>query len=257
MTGRFVDVLSLEEIAGDDVRVRLTEPLGYVASDGRMFVVPLGFVTDLASIPRFARSIISVWEKHRRAAVLHDYLSVTATVTSAEADRLFFEALEALEVSTWKRWVMWLAVRAASYWKALYARVSDVWHMLRCRLFKPRRRVLGLMGLPSLNTIAMIAVGVGCLICGSIVGSWWGAWGEFSRGDANGYARAMKENADKTQALNAELDAVNGELAAIEASERTSELEAREKLASVVFGENECRALDETERNALAVIGGN
>ena len=50
----------------------LTEPLEY--DDGETQVtVPVGFRTDLASIPRFAWAYLSPWDI-ARAAVIHDYL---------------------------------------------------------------------------------------------------------------------------------------------------------------------------------------
>lgn len=118
----FVTRLSLEEhlqggesVPGEWV---LLKNLAYIAKDGRRFVVPRGFVTDLASIPKVLRNVLDVNDKHRRAAVLHDYLYVTQQVTRAEADALFLEAMGVVGVEAPKRYIMWAAVRTGGwiYW---------------------------------------------------------------------------------------------------------------------------------------------
>lgn len=87
-------------------------------SRGRTWVVPAGFITDLASIPRIARGIIEVNGKHRRAAVLHDYFYVMQQIRRAEADALFLEAMTVLKVPALQRHAMWASVRAGGwvYW---------------------------------------------------------------------------------------------------------------------------------------------
>lgn len=83
----------------------------YVSKAGVRFTVPAGFLTDLASIPRPCRSFAPSVVHSARAAVLHDYLYATHLVSRREADELFFEALEAVGVSVWDCWKMWMAVR--------------------------------------------------------------------------------------------------------------------------------------------------
>lgn len=122
MSKGFVSRLSLDEhvkggksVPGEWV---LRKNLAFITANGRRFVAPRGFITDLASIPKLLRNVIDVNGKHRRAAVLHDYLYVTQQVTRAEADALFLEAMEVLEVGKPTRLVMWAAVRAGGwiYW---------------------------------------------------------------------------------------------------------------------------------------------
>jgi hypothetical protein len=81
-------------------------------------LVPKGFITDLASIPKPLRGLIEVNGKHRKAAVLHDYLYCSQMLARKDADALFLEAMELLGVSTLQRNVMWLGVRAGGglYW---------------------------------------------------------------------------------------------------------------------------------------------
>lgn len=72
--------------------------------------VPAGFVTDLASIPRWLWSLIPPDGKYAKAAIVHDYLYTQAIGTKSYADDIFLEAMTVLGVPTWKRKVMHTAV---------------------------------------------------------------------------------------------------------------------------------------------------
>lgn len=84
------------------------------------FMIPAGFKTDLASIPRAFRSLIPQIGRHLQAAVAHDWCYCGHTdFTRAEADQLFYEGMCGLGVPWWKRQAMYAAVRAcgSSLWK--------------------------------------------------------------------------------------------------------------------------------------------
>jgi len=94
----------------------LVEPFEYYIDeekpDGEKIVVPAGFRTDFASIPRFAWSIIgSPWGKYGKAAVIHDYCYYKTLYTRKKCDKIFLEAMKVLGVGWLKRRTMWLAVR--------------------------------------------------------------------------------------------------------------------------------------------------
>lgn len=80
--------------------------------------VPIGFETDLASIPKGLRWFISQNEDHRKAAVLHDWLYFKSgdldflLFNREESDELFLKAMEVSGVSWFKRKIMFRAVRA-------------------------------------------------------------------------------------------------------------------------------------------------
>lgn len=103
-----------------DVRVivqgyRLLSPLRYYSAVlGREIVVPDGFVTDFASIPRIGRILISGHGNDRWAAVIHDYL-YSEKFDRKMADAIFLEALEAKNVNVFKRRVMYRAVRTGGW----------------------------------------------------------------------------------------------------------------------------------------------
>lgn len=75
------------------------------------FVVPKGYHTDGASIPRWIRWLIGPFEAHTSAAVAHDWLYDGHITDRATADLIFLEAMRLCGVHTWKRVLMYAAVR--------------------------------------------------------------------------------------------------------------------------------------------------
>jgi hypothetical protein len=107
----------------DGHTVTLMEPLHYhVWSDdsSEVIIVPRGFVSDLASVPRVVEWIVSSWKHTAKAAILHDYLySVEGQKAHGyyriQADYIFYEALEVLGCKN--AWLAWTAVRIfGRYW---------------------------------------------------------------------------------------------------------------------------------------------
>lgn len=102
----------------------LVEPLVHESPAGS-FVVPAGFVTDFASVPRILWSVIAPTGAHSRAAVIHDFLyaakppvsynkdgvTVRMPLARSQADTAFYEAMLADGVPPSRAWVMWAAVR--------------------------------------------------------------------------------------------------------------------------------------------------
>jgi hypothetical protein len=84
-----------------------------------VFVVPAGFPTDFASVPRFAVWLIPRFGRYTLPAILHDWLCREGIrrglVTPREADGLFRRAMRELGVPVVRRWLMWAGVR----WGAL------------------------------------------------------------------------------------------------------------------------------------------
>ncbi len=97
--------------------------------------LPVGFETDFASIPRFARILIPKLGRYNKAAVVHDALYQLATlpeyllccgtgpsftvarrvVTRKDADGIFLAGMVALGVAPWKRRLMYWAVRLGGW----------------------------------------------------------------------------------------------------------------------------------------------
>lgn len=105
----FLTELDLRKI--DAKRFQLLSPLVYETADERLFTVPAGFCTDLASIPQVVQwrySKVGLWDW---GAVLHDWLYRANGVSRAEADQLFAEALMSKGVPWRTRTIMYWAVR--------------------------------------------------------------------------------------------------------------------------------------------------
>ena len=125
----------LGRFVGDEA-YQLAEDLSYALgteNSGRLLIVPNGFQTDFASIPVFFQRILRKLDKHRRAAILHDWLysycgkvkvvlmgkqtlvEVQENFTRKQCDLIFLDAMEVLEVPTWKRQAMYWAVRSGGW----------------------------------------------------------------------------------------------------------------------------------------------
>lgn len=73
--------------------------------------VPSGFITDLASIPAWAQSIIQKDDLHKKAAVFHDWLYCLHPCRRKTADEIFLKLMKFLKVPFLKRQTMYWAVR--------------------------------------------------------------------------------------------------------------------------------------------------
>jgi len=78
-------------------------------------VVPQGFTTDFASVPRLLWSLFPKWGTYGNAAVIHDYLYFEQNTTRKEADDILLEAMEVLEVSSWQKWPIYWGVRLGGF----------------------------------------------------------------------------------------------------------------------------------------------
>jgi hypothetical protein len=113
----------------------LTSPLTWTGTQGDTFVVPVGFVTDFATVPRFLHWLVLPYGAYTRAAVLHDYLieerinhpDPALRVTSRDTDGVFRRVMQELGVPWAKRWTMWAAVRAAALFNSRRARGRQFW----------------------------------------------------------------------------------------------------------------------------------
>jgi hypothetical protein len=113
----------------------LAVPLIWTGTKGDRFVVPTGFVTDFATVPRFLHWLVSPYGAYTRAAVLHDWLltelagwsrAVEADpgkpplydppADSCDCDGIFRRVMQDLGVGWPTRWIMWTGVR----WAALF-----------------------------------------------------------------------------------------------------------------------------------------
>ncbi len=111
-----VEVMELSKLKTsliDDKYWEVLEDYVYETSIGTV-VVPNGFKTDYASVPKIFRNIINTYGKHGKAAVVHDWLyskNCNIDITRAEADKIFLEILKEGGVNPILARLMYIAVR--------------------------------------------------------------------------------------------------------------------------------------------------
>ena len=86
---------------------------------GVKYVVPVGFRTDLATIPRFFQRMFPKNGKHVYPSIVHDfaYENGMAGMTKEDADLMFFEAMKARRVSWLTRNLFYAAVTVGGHGK--------------------------------------------------------------------------------------------------------------------------------------------
>ena len=102
----------------DAERWALVDDLVYVGRWER-FVVPAGFRTDFATVPRVVTWLVPRFGAYTLAAILHDWLVSEGirrgAVSAREADGIFRRVMRESGVPVLRRWLMWAGVR----WGAL------------------------------------------------------------------------------------------------------------------------------------------
>lgn len=117
-------------------------PGTYQEQPARDLVVPAGFCTDFASIPRPLQGFLDAVNDVAPAAVVHDFLYTSQMFESrAMADRIFFDALRANGVGWMRARTLWAGVRLggwikwgknpeeASDWFIRGAEAADAWEL--------------------------------------------------------------------------------------------------------------------------------
>ncbi len=128
----------------DDTTWTVVEPLVY-RGRSQTFVVPRGFDTDFASVPRVVVWLIPRFGRYTLPAILHDWLVSEGLrqrlVTPRDADGIFRRSMRELGVPVVRRWLMWTGVR----WGALV---------------DPRRRRGWLLSAPAVLVVSVLAAPV-------------------------------------------------------------------------------------------------
>ena len=119
----FPDPLRFEEIGRVDgsISLQLTHRFRYYSPFGTI-TVPLGFVTDGASVPRPLWPLASPFD-NLGPPVVHDWLysKNNTEFTRSEADYIFLQGMTDAGVSFWKRMAIYSAVKLCGwrYYKGL------------------------------------------------------------------------------------------------------------------------------------------
>jgi hypothetical protein len=101
----------------DNKHWMLAADLRYIVGDTELeIVVPGGFVTDFASIPRaFWGFGFSPHEKYSKAAIVHDYLYWTQICTRQQSDNIFMIAMQESSVPHVQREEVYFWVRQLGF----------------------------------------------------------------------------------------------------------------------------------------------
>lgn len=106
---------------------RVVKGFTYVCENQDIVVIPEGYLTDGASIPRIFRGIINPWGRHGRASIVHDLLCDFAVVIDGKSGKMktvsdnrindiFLEAMDTDTVTRLKKKVIITSVRAYFKW---------------------------------------------------------------------------------------------------------------------------------------------
>jgi len=99
------------ELLDDRKSWRLLESFVFLDPEVGPIVVPAGFVTDYASVPRLPLTYTLFGPYGHAAAVIHDYLYATGLYPREVADRVFHRALRASGIARWRAGLMYAGVR--------------------------------------------------------------------------------------------------------------------------------------------------
>jgi hypothetical protein len=109
----FLSPLQVELVEEGEGTWTLLSPLVYQA-ESTTYTVPVGFITDFASVPRLPFIYAMYGNRAHKAATLHDYLCRTGLVSRRKADDLFYDAMIASGIEEKYASMMHLAVRSYS-----------------------------------------------------------------------------------------------------------------------------------------------
>lgn len=117
---KFLTTLKVEQVEdnSDDGRGswKLLAPLAYKSDVAQtIFVAPMGFITDFASVPRLPIAYMLTGGYAHAAAVIHDYLYSSHEVSRSMADAVFHEAILSAGGSKWRAALMYAGVRVGGW----------------------------------------------------------------------------------------------------------------------------------------------
>jgi hypothetical protein len=128
---RFTEILTVSPLTDGKTWI-IRKKFGYdIGREGgnEYIDVPVGFMTDFASVPRLLWAVIPKWGMYGNAAVIHDFCYwqqhilikktkniTTEFITRRRADQIFLEGMKVLHVPWYYAYPMFWAVRAFGWW---------------------------------------------------------------------------------------------------------------------------------------------
>jgi hypothetical protein len=125
---QFLSELDVHLQQGCDTVWILDAPLIYESDIVGRVEVPVGFYTDLASVPRIPIIFELFGSRAHRSAVVHDYLyriDSAPQATKLQADRVFFEAMSVTDKPYYVRLCMFIGVALFSWFAYHKKKVCD------------------------------------------------------------------------------------------------------------------------------------
>lgn len=120
---RFTELLVISPLS-DGRNWVIRKEFGYAvgSEDSKEVInVPVGFVTDFASVPRPLWWLFPKWGKYGNAAVIHDYLYWDQRCSKKKADLIFREAMGVLGVNKLTSYILYRSV----FWFGCFAWKSN------------------------------------------------------------------------------------------------------------------------------------
>ena len=98
------------ELLSDGRTARIIEEY-IIELNNDKIIIPVGFETDFASVPRIFWFFIPPWGRYSVPAVIHDFLYKTGEVSRKKADKIFKKLMEELNINPFKINIIYSAVR--------------------------------------------------------------------------------------------------------------------------------------------------
>ena len=115
LKGKFLTELKDKRVKKNGkIYIELLEDLIYHDSKDHVHVVPIGYISDGASIPSLAWSIVGhPFDLYLESAIVHDFLCEKKIVifTQKAIDWVLLDAMKSQKISLWKRQIMHKSVR--------------------------------------------------------------------------------------------------------------------------------------------------
>ena len=105
----FTEPLHVEFLESGD-KAKLLKEFSYYTDEGVTYTVPVGFITDFATTPQWAQSVVPKIGVYTKATILHDYWYKEAINTKKWADKEFLKACLILGTPKWKAYLMYVGV---------------------------------------------------------------------------------------------------------------------------------------------------
>ena len=131
----FLTKLNCDVFDSKKHKIQLTKELRAMTAFG-LVIVPVGFISDFASIPWWIRWLIPKMGKYNRSSVVHDFLyqygrlrkdDPHSEITQEVADLIYKKLMEAQKVANWRKWTQWKGLRIGGFkqWKEYRGQDSD------------------------------------------------------------------------------------------------------------------------------------